>query len=124
MHSIKIKRAYEEVSPEDGKRILVDRYWPRGVKKEEAKLDGWAKEVCPSTGLRKWFDHREDRFSDFAEKYREELNTSEEARAWRKEIIKSLTNSPVTLIYAAKSEAINHARVLQEWIEEPLSEEE
>lgn len=124
MYPLKIKRAYEEVSTEDGKRILVDRYWPRGVKKEEAKLDGWAKEVCPSTSLRKWFDHREDRFSDFAEKYREELNTSEEARAWRKEIIKSLTNSPVTLIYAAKSETINHARVLQEWIEEPLSEEE
>lgn len=84
MHSIKIKRPYEEASPEDGKRILVDCYWPRGVKKEEASLDEWAKEVCPSTGLRKWFDHREDRFSDFAEKYREELNISEEARAWRK----------------------------------------
>lgn len=124
MYPLKIKRAYEEVSTEDGKRILVDRYWPRGVKKEEAKLDGWAKEVCPSTGLRKWFDHREDRFSDFAEKYREELNTSEEARAWRKEIIKNLNNSPVTLIYAAKSETINHARVLQGWIEEPLNEEE
>ncbi|CAC9935161.1 hypothetical protein PEPNEM18_01442 [Aedoeadaptatus nemausensis] len=124
MHSIKIKRAYEEASSDDGKRILVDRYWPRGVKKEEAKLDGWAKEVCPSNGLRKWFDHREDRFSDFAEKYREELNASKEARAWRKEITKSLNDSPVTLIYAAKSETINHARVLQEWIEEPLSEEE
>lgn len=124
MHSIKIKRAYEETSPKDGKRILVDRYWPRGVKKEEAKLDGWAKEVCPSTGLRKWFDHREDRFSEFAEKYREELNTSEEATAWRKEIIKSLNDSPVTLIYAAKNERINHAIVLKEWTEEALNEEE
>nr|WP_296154044.1 DUF488 family protein [uncultured Peptoniphilus sp.] len=117
MYSVKIKRAYAESTPEDGKRILVDRYWPRGVKKEEAKLDSWAKEVCPSTGLRKWFDHREDHFPEFAKKYREELNASDKAKAWRKETIESLNDTPVTLIYAAKSETINHARVLKDWIE-------
>lgn len=124
MHAIKIKRAYEKADPDDGARILVDRYWPRGVKKEDAALDTWAKEVCPSTGLRKWFDHREDRFSDFAEKYREELNASKAAKAWRDEIIKRLNSGPVTLVYGAKSAEANHALVLKAWIEEALKKEE
>ena len=123
MDAIKIKRAYEKADPDDGARILVDRYWPRGVRKEDAALDAWAKEVCPSTGLRKWFDHRDDRFSDFAEKYREELNASKAATAWRDEIIKRLNGGPVTLVYGAKSEETNHARVLKAWIEEALKKE-
>lgn len=122
MYPIKIKRAYEKADPDDGARILVDRLWPRGVSKERANLDSWAKEVCPSTGLRKWFDHREDRFSAFETKYREELNASGEA--WRKSVIERLSREPVTLIYGAKNEKINHARILKEWIEESLKEKE
>ena len=124
MHAIKIKRAYEKADPDYGARILVDRLWPRGVSKERANLDSWAKEVCPSTGLRKWFDHREDRFTEFTDKYLEELNGSEEAKAWRQSVIERLSREPVTLIYGAKNEKINHARILKEWIEEALKEKE
>ena len=124
MNPLNIKRAYEEATPDDGKRVLVVRYWPRGVKKEAAKLHSWAKEVCPSTGLRKWFDHRADRFTEFAEKYREELNASEAAKTWRDDILKALQDGPVTLVYGAKSKEINHARVLKEWIEETLDHKE
>lgn len=124
MYPIKIKRAYEKAGPDDGARILVDRLWPRGVSKERANIDSWAKEVCPSTGLRKWFDHREDRFTEFTDKYLEELNGSEEAKAWRQSVIERLNRAPVTLIYGAKNEEINHARILKEWIEEALKEKE
>lgn len=124
MYPIKIKRAYEKADPDDGARILVDRLWPRGVSKERANLDSWAKEVCPSTGLRKWFDHREDRFTEFTDKYLEKLNGSEEAKAWRQSVIERLSREPVTLIYGAKNEKINHARILKEWIEEALKEKE
>lgn len=124
MYPIKIKRAYEKADPDDGARILVDRLWPRGVSKERVNLDSWAKEVCPSTGLRKWFDHREDRFTEFTDKYLEELNGSEEAKAWRQSVIERLSRAPVTLIYGAKNEEINHARILKEWIEEALKEKE
>ena len=124
MYPIKIKRAYEKADPDYGARILVDRLWPRGVSKERANLDSWAKEVCPSTGLRKWFDHREDRFTEFTDKYLEELNGSEEAKAWRQSVIERLSREPVTLIYGAKNEKINHARILKEWIEEALKEKE
>lgn len=122
MYPIRIKRAYEKADPDDGARILVDRYWPRGVSKERANLDSWAKEVCPSTGLRKWFDHREDRFTEFTDKYLEELNGSEEAKAWRQSVIDGLRHGSVTLVYGAKSEKINHARVLKAWVEEALNE--
>ena len=98
MYPIKIKRAYEKADPDDGARILVDRLWPRGVSKERANLDSWAKEVCPSTGLRKWFDHREDRFTEFTDKYLEELNGSEEAKAWRQSVIDGLRHGSVTLV--------------------------
>lgn len=78
--------------------------------------------MCPSTGLRKWFDHREDRFTEFTDKYLEELNGSEEAKAWRQSVIDGLRHGSVTLVYGAKSEKINHARVLKAWVEEALNE--
>ena len=79
MKEIKLKRIYDDPSADDGYRVLVDRLWPRGVSKEVAKLDEWDKELAPSTELRKWFDHKEERFDEFARRYREELKDKKEA---------------------------------------------
>lgn len=68
-----IKRVYEAASPDDGERILVDRLWPRGLSKEKAAIDIWEKDVAPSAALRKWFGHDPDKFDDFRNKYRKEL---------------------------------------------------
>ena len=106
MRSVAIKRAYEPPSPKDGTRILVDRLWPRGLSKAKAALDGWAKEVAPSTALRKQFNHRPERFAEFTKHYRAELKHNpavDELRALK---------GKVTLIYGARDPAINHAVVL------------
>ncbi len=73
MEKFKIKRVYEEPSEDDGYRVLVDRLWPRGLSKKDAKLDDWIKEIAPTTELRKWFNHKKKRFDEFAQRYREEL---------------------------------------------------
>ena len=112
MASLRIKRAYERPSPEDGVRILVDRLWPRGLRKDAAALDHWCKDIAPSPDLRKWFDHREDRFDEFKKRYRLELKGNPELAEFRK-----LTKSgKVTLLYAAHDEKVNHAVVLAEYI--------
>jgi uncharacterized protein YeaO (DUF488 family) len=106
LRAIAIKRAYDPPSSQDGTRILVDRLWPRGVAKAKAALDGWNKDVAPSTALRKWFDHRPERFAEFAKRYRAELKnnpTVAELRALK---------GKVTLVYGARDPAINHAVVL------------
>jgi uncharacterized protein YeaO (DUF488 family) len=112
MSSLRIKRAYECPSPDDGVRILVDRLWPRGLHKDAAALDHWCKDIAPSPELRKWFDHREDRFDEFKKRYRLELKGNHELAEFRK-----LTKSgKVTLLYAAHDEKVNHAVVLAEYI--------
>ena len=78
MNTIKIKRIYEDPSENDGYRILIDRVWPRGVSKEDAKLDDWKKDIAPSNELRKWFDHDPDKFGEFAKRYRKELEDKKE----------------------------------------------
>lgn len=113
MKNLNIKRIYEEPSTNDGIRILVDRLWPRGISKQRAHLDYWYKDIAPSPGLRKWFDHKEDRFSEFSKKYWEELQNNAEI----KNIISFLKTNHVTLIYAAKSPLINHAIVLKNFID-------
>jgi uncharacterized protein YeaO (DUF488 family) len=111
MPSLRIKRVYERPSPEDGIRILVDRLWPRGLSKDAAALDHWFKDIAPSTELRKWFDHREDRFDEFRDRYRLELKANPSLAEFRK-----LTRSgKVTLLYAAHDEKVNHAVVLAEY---------
>lgn len=70
---IKLKRIYDPVSPDDGKRILVDRLWPRGIKKEDARIDEWLKDIAPSDQLRKWFSHDPSKWEEFKRRYREEL---------------------------------------------------
>jgi len=111
MKPIRIKRIYEEQSDDDGYRVLVDRIWPRGVSKTVANLDEWNKDVAPSTELRKWFDHKEERFEEFALRYRDELKAREEELSNLRE---KANSEPMSLLYAAKSPKINHAIVLQD----------
>jgi uncharacterized protein YeaO (DUF488 family) len=107
--NIKIKRIYEKPSSSDGYRMLIDRLWPRGVKKADAKLDEWNKEIAPSAELRKWFDHKEERLAEFTERYTKELqlHTDEINR-----IIKISKTKKVCLLYGAKNPHINQAVAL------------
>lgn len=109
--SIRIKRVYQEASHEDGKRILVDRLWPRGLTKEKASVDLWLKDIAPSTELRKWFAHDPSKWDEFKQRYLDELKANSEAVQVLKDELKK---GPVTLVYAAKDEEHNDALVLQE----------
>jgi uncharacterized protein YeaO (DUF488 family) len=109
--TIKIKRAYEQPTPEDGTRILVDRLWPRGLTKEKARVDLWLKEIAPSTELRKWFGHDPARWIEFKRRYRAELKQNKDLVAHLKAEVKK---GPVTLVYGAKDEQHNDAVALLE----------
>jgi uncharacterized protein YeaO (DUF488 family) len=109
---IRIKRIYEDPSSSDGFRILVDRLWPRGVSKEQAKIDLWIKEIAPSDELRKWFSHDPKKWHDFKSKYREELKEKAELVKDIKKIEKE--KKIVTLLYSAKDEEHNNVMVLKE----------
>lgn len=114
MH-VTIKRVYDDPSPDDGSRVLVDRLWPRGVSKDEAHIDVWAKDIAPSTDLRRWFDHDPERFEDFARRYRAELR---ENKGSVEGLLKQIDlRRRLTLVYAAKDPACNHAVVLKRYIE-------
>ncbi|MGO9611646.1 MAG: DUF488 domain-containing protein [Dissulfurispiraceae bacterium] len=107
---VKIKRVYDPVSPDDGKRILVDRLWPRGIKKEIAQVDEWIKDVAPSTELRKWFSHDRSKWQEFLRRYMLELGG-------KKDLIKRLraeaSKEPITLLFSAKDLDYNNAVVLK-----------
>ncbi|RSL33003.1 DUF488 family protein [Salibacterium salarium] len=122
--SIQIKRIYEEPSIHDGHRVLVDKVWPRGISKEKANLDEWAKEITPSPDLRKWFNHEKAKFAGFADEYQKELQSKKESRQKLLELAKKAEEEKVTLLFAAKDEHNNHAVLLQQWIEEMLEKEE
>ena len=122
MYQIQIKRIYTEKSDTDGFRILTDRLWPRGVAKEKAAIDFWAKELSPSTYLRKWFDHKEELFSRFRELYRNELEQNPEKDSFIRLVKEELKKEAVTLLFASKEEKLNQATVLSEWLKEQLSE--
>ena len=111
---IKIKRIYDDPEKSDGIRILVDRIWPRGVSKEEAKLDDWIKEIAPSTELRKWFDHKEERFGEFLKKYKKELEDHQDLVI---NLLKKAKKKRLTLLYGAKDKKHNQAVVLKEFLE-------
>ncbi|WP_445955740.1 DUF488 domain-containing protein [Yeosuana sp.] len=111
MYTIGIKRIYDEPSDKDGYRVLVDRLWPRGISKKDANLDEWNKEIAPSTELRKWFDHKAERFDEFTRLYREELMAKEEELNRLRTIAKK---NDITLLYGAKNPKINHAVVLRD----------
>jgi uncharacterized protein YeaO (DUF488 family) len=109
--NIKLKRAYEPASPDDGTRILVDRLWPRGVGKTDAALDSWEKELAPSTELRQWFGHDPARWAEFQVRYADEIRQHEDALARLRALAREGT---VTLVYAARDEEHNDAAALRE----------
>lgn len=113
--TITIKRIYEEPEPDDGMRVLVDRLWPRGIKKENASIDLWLKEIAPSDELRKWFQHEPEKFLVFRRRYETELHMPEKQEALEK--LHQLTRQgPLTLIFAARDREHNNAVVLQDML--------
>lgn len=112
---LRIKRIYDEASPDDGIRILVDRIWPRGVSKTGASVDRWMKEISPSTELRKWFNHDPGRWAEFKRRYRKELE--EEHAEPLAELAALAGQKPVTLLYSAKDREHNQAQALREFLQ-------
>ena len=111
---IKIKRIYQEPDPGDGLRFLVDRLWPRGISREQARVDRWLKEIAPSDELRRWFGHDPAKWEDFRGRYLGELK---DQRPLLDEIIRQARKETVTLLYAARDEEHNNAVVLKELLE-------
>ena len=118
MTQIRLKRVYEDWSESDGYRVLVDKLWPRGVKKEELHFDIWAKDITPSADIRKWFhEDTENRWDAFVSMYRRELENSQSV----KDFIDSIkAYVVVTLLYASKDKVHNHAIILKDYIEEKI----
>jgi uncharacterized protein YeaO (DUF488 family) len=114
MKPVHVKRVYDVPSPDDGVRVLVDRLWPRGLKRETSKIDLWLKEVAPSDGLRKWFGHDAGRWTRFQRRYRAELANNTEPIAVLQELLKG--RKPLTLLYAAKDVEHNNAIVLRDFL--------
>jgi len=108
---VKLKRAYESPAAEDGTRVLVDRLWPRGVKKTDAAIDQWAKELAPSTQLRQWFGHDPARWEEFRQRYLAEIREHRDAFDRLRDLARK---GPVTLVYAAHDETHNDAVALRE----------
>ncbi len=111
---IRVKRVYDPPGPEDGKRYLVERLWPRGLRKEEVRMDGWLREVAPSDGLRRWFGHDPRKWEAFKRRYFAELEAHPEA--WRP-LLEAAQRGNVTLLYSARDTAHNNAVALQEFLE-------
>jgi uncharacterized protein YeaO (DUF488 family) len=115
---VKLQRVYDP-SPTVGARVLVDRVWPRGLKKDALELDLWLREVGPSNELRRWFGHRVDRWAEFQRRYRAELER-EPQRGLVEQLVTLARRGPVTLLYGARDEEHNQAAVLRSVIEERL----
>jgi uncharacterized protein YeaO (DUF488 family) len=111
---IKLKRAYDRVSPTDGTRLLVERLWPRGLSKNTLKLDGWIREVAPTTELRKWFGHDPAKWRQFRVRYFRELDSQPES--WRS-IVSLAGRGTVTLVYSSHDEEHNNAVALREYLQ-------
>ena len=109
--NVKLKRAYERPTDSDGKRVLVDRLWPRGVRKTDAAIDYWVKELAPSTELRKWFAHDPSRWEEFRRRYAAEIEVHREEFDRLRDLA---FKGPVTLVYSAHDETHNDAVVLRE----------
>jgi len=112
---VRIRRIYEASSPADGKRILVDRLWPRGVSKEAAHLDEWLRSVAPSTELRRWYGHEPAKFGEFKRRYASELEDGDHQQAWRHLVAES-GGGTITLLTATKDLEHSEAAVLAEWL--------
>ncbi|GEL15290.1 DUF488 domain-containing protein [Pediococcus cellicola] len=114
---IKLARIYTKPVDESGYRVLVDRLWPRGISKVNAKLDWWAKEIGPSTDLRKWFNHDPQKFLEFEKKYQAELNENSFTPQFVTQIQAQLTTQNVIFLFGAKDETHNQAVVLKAYVE-------
>lgn len=111
---LQFKRIYDDPAQEDGFRVLIDRIWPRGVSKAEADIDYWAKELAPSTELRRWFDHDPEKWVEFCRRYEAELHENDaEVKALREQI----GDREATLLYAARDTAHNNAIVLRDYLQ-------
>ncbi len=110
--NIFVKRIYEDRSPQDGYRILVDRLWPRGIKKEKANIDLWLKEIAPSDSLRKWFNHEPEKWEEFKRRYFKELEQKQDLVEILAEHAKK---GKVTFLFSAKNETCNNAVALKEY---------
>ena len=113
---IRLKRVYEPAHPDDGLRFLVERLWPRGIKKEALKLDAWVKDVAPSDGLRRWFGHEPARWEEFRRRYASELDSKREA--WQP-ILLAARQGDVTLLFSARDTERNSAIVLKAYLDGP-----
>ena len=111
---IKLKRIYDPYADSDGKRVLVDRLWPRGIKKEDARMNLWLKDIAPSDELRKWFSHDPSKWEEFKKRYRKELESRQEVI---EDLRKESRRGTVTLLFAAKDTERNNAVVLKEILE-------
>jgi uncharacterized protein YeaO (DUF488 family) len=111
---IKIKRAYESPSDDDGYRILVDRLWPRGISKEKAKVDFWPKELAPSTELRRWYGHDSEKWPEFKSRYFSELDSNPELV---NKLLNYVGKGIVTFVYSSKELRLNNAVALKEYVE-------
>jgi uncharacterized protein YeaO (DUF488 family) len=116
---VRIKRAYEAAGARDGYRVLVERLWPRGVRKSDLQLDAWLKDVAPSTDLRRWFGHDPARWKQFAARYRRELRQHPAAEALA-DLVRQASRRTVTLVYGAHDEIHNGAVVLHGEVENAL----
>lgn len=122
MTQLKTKRTYAPRERSDGHRILVERLWPRGQTHEDVAAEVWLKEVAPSTELRRWFNHDPERWDEFRERYRRELEA--EPQAWRPLLERLRQHDTVTLLYSARDEHHNSALVLRAFLLEQLADEE
>ena len=110
---IRTKRVYDAPSEDDGFRVLVDRLWPRGLTKDRVGADAWMKDLAPSTELRKWFRHEQPKWTEFKQRYYQELNQKPQAVD---QLRRAMEKSPVTLLYAAQDAERNHAVALKEFL--------
>lgn len=117
--NIKLKRVYDPASKEDGSRILVERLWPRGIKKENLAIDEWLKEIAPSTVLRQWFSHDPAKWKEFQKKYYAELDDNPKAVA---HILGKIQQGTVTLLYSSKDTEHNNAISLKRYLERQIIE--
>ena len=109
-----MKRAYEKPEPDDGKRILVDRLWPRGLRKDAAKIDVWLKDVAPSPELRKWYSHDQTKWVEFKKRYWSELDNKEELV---RKLCEESKRGKLTFLFGSKEQKLNSAAALKEYIE-------
>ena len=110
---IKVKRVYEPIEPDDGSRFLVERLWPRGIKKQDLQMDAWLKELAPSDRLRRWFGHDPAKWQEFRRRYFAELKTKDSA----KQIRSAARQGNVTLLYSARDKEHNNALALKSYLE-------